>query len=74
MNVQATEIPHEALSDREFLILRRLGAGKTVKAIATELSLSVPMVSTYRARVLKKMGMRTTAEVVRYAIEHRVSP
>ena len=74
LNAQATGMPHDALSDREFQILRLLGAGKTVKAIATELSLSVPTVSTYRARVLKKMGLRTTAEVVRYAIEHRVSP
>ena len=43
-------------------------------AIATELSLSVPTVSTYRARVLQKLGLRTTAEVVRYAIEHRLGP
>jgi two-component system invasion response regulator UvrY len=74
LNAPATGMPHDALSDREFQILRLLGAGKTVKAIAAELSLSVPTVSTYRARVLKKMGLRTTAEVVRYAIEHRVSP
>jgi DNA-binding NarL/FixJ family response regulator len=65
--------PHDALSDREFQVLRLLGAGKTVKAIATELALSVPTVSTYRTRVLQKLGLRTTAEVVRYAIEHRVS-
>jgi two-component system, NarL family, invasion response regulator UvrY len=63
---------HDALSDREFQILRLLGAGKPVKAIATELALSVPTVSTYRARVLKKLGLRTTAEAVRYAIEHRL--
>jgi two-component system, NarL family, invasion response regulator UvrY len=74
LNAPATGMPHDALSDREFQILRLLGAGKTVKAIATELSLSVPTVSTYRARVLQKLGLRTTAEVVRYAIEHRVSP
>jgi two-component system, NarL family, invasion response regulator UvrY len=74
LNAPATGMPHDALSDREFQILRLLGAGKTVKAIATELSLSVPTVSTYRARVLKKLGLRTTAEVVRYAIEQRVSP
>ena len=66
--------PHDALSDREFQILRLLGAGKPVTAIATELALSVPTVSTYRARVLKKLGLRTTAEAVRYAIEHRLGP
>jgi two-component system invasion response regulator UvrY len=64
--------PHDALSDREFQILRLLGAGKPVTAIATELALSVPTVSTYRARLLKKLGLRTTAEAVRYAIEHRL--
>ena len=66
--------PHDALSDREFQILRLLGAGKTVTAIAAELALSVATVSTYRVRLLKKLGLRTTAEAVRYAIEHRLGP
>ena len=65
---------HEALSSREFQILCLFGAGKTVSAIARELSLSVPTVSTHRARILAKMQMKTTAELMRYAIQNRLAP
>ncbi|MGB7924575.1 MAG: response regulator transcription factor [Pyrinomonadaceae bacterium] len=68
-----TAYPHESLSHREFQILCLLGAGKTVKAIARELSLSAPTVSTYRARLLEKMEMKTTAELVRYAVKNRLA-
>lgn len=64
---------HEKLSDREFQILSLFGEGKTVKQIAESLSLSVPTVSTYRARILDKMEMKSTAELVRYAIQNRLS-
>jgi two-component system, NarL family, invasion response regulator UvrY len=67
-----TGYPHEALSDREFQILCLLGAGKAVKEISRELSLSAPTVSTYRARILEKMGMRTTAQLVHYAVTNRL--
>jgi two-component system, NarL family, invasion response regulator UvrY len=67
-------VAHQALSDREFQILRLFGAGKTVSEIAAELSLSVATVSTYRARILEKMGLKTTAELMRYAIENRLTP
>jgi len=67
-------MPHEALSDREFQILRLFGEGKTVGEIAAELSISVPTVSTHRTRILEKMGMKTTAELMRYAIEHHLVP
>ena len=60
---------HEGLSDRELEVLRLLGQGKTVSAIAEELALSVKTVSTYRTRLLDKLRLRTTAELVRYAIE-----
>jgi len=59
---------HEGLSDREYQVLRMIAHGKTVSQIATEISLSVKTVSTYRTRVLEKMNMRTTAELMRYAI------
>lgn len=62
--------PHEQLSDREYQVLRMIGSGKTVSEIATELSLSVKTVSTYRARVLEKMKMRTNAELTYYAVRH----
>lgn len=65
-------MPHDQLSDREFEVLRLLGAGQPVKQIAAVLALSVKTVSTYRARLLHKMGLRTTADLMRYAIEHRL--
>ena len=68
-----TAYPHDTLSDREFQILCLFGSGKTAKEIAKELSLSPPTVSTYRARILEKMEMRTTAELVRYAIQNRLA-
>ena len=64
------ERPHEHLSDREYQVLRMIGGGKTVSEIATELSLSVKTVSTYRARILEKMRMRTNAELTHYAVRH----
>lgn len=60
---------HELLSDREFQVLRMIASGGTVKKIAEELSLSVKTVSTYRARILEKTGMRTNAELIRYALQ-----
>jgi len=64
--------PHERLSDREFLILNLIAAGKSVSVIARELSLSVKTVSTYRGRVLEKMGMTNNAELVHYAFQNRL--
>jgi len=67
---QGADVPlHELLSDREFQILRMLASGKTVKEMAEELSLSVKTVSTYRARILEKSGMKTNADLIRYALE-----
>ncbi|KAB2922289.1 MAG: response regulator transcription factor [Bacteroidetes bacterium] len=65
--------PHTSLSPREYEILCHLGAGRTVTEIAGMLSLSVPTVSTYRARILEKMDMTTTAELIRYAVTHRLT-
>jgi DNA-binding NarL/FixJ family response regulator len=62
--------PHEVLSDREYQVLRMIGAGLTVSQVAARLTLSVKTVSTYRARVLEKMGMKTTAELMHYGIQH----
>jgi two-component system invasion response regulator UvrY len=61
--------PHESLSDREFQVMCRIASGKTVSQIAVEISLSVKTVSTYRARILEKMSMRTNAELTRYALQ-----
>jgi DNA-binding NarL/FixJ family response regulator len=73
LSTGGTKLPHETLSDREFQLLRRIAAGKTVKEIAGELSLSVQTVSTYRARVLTKLHLHTTAELMRYALDHRLA-
>jgi two-component system invasion response regulator UvrY len=64
--------PHENLSDREFEVLRNIASGKTVTQIAKAMSLSVPTVSTYRARILEKMSMSTTAELMRYALSNHL--
>jgi len=61
---------HENLSDREFEVLRMMALGKTTSQIAAELHLSVTTVSTYRARILDKMNMTTTAELMRYALRN----
>jgi len=63
---------HELLSDREFQVLRMIASGKSVKDIAEELSLSVKTVSTYRARILEKSGMKTNAELIRYALQSQL--
>ena len=63
---------HETLSDREFLVLRLIASGLPVSAIARELSLSVKTISTYRARILLKMGLRNNAELTHYAISNRL--
>ena len=62
--------PVEALSDREEQVLRLLAAGQTVSHIAQTLSLSVKTVSTYRTRILEKLHLTTTAELIRYALDH----
>jgi two-component system, NarL family, invasion response regulator UvrY len=59
---------HHALSNRELEVIRLLASGKTMGEIADLLQLSDKTVSTYRARILEKMGMRTNVEIIRYAI------
>lgn len=63
---------HETLSDREFEVLRMIAYGKTVSLIAEELHLSVATVSTYRARILDKMKMTNTVELIRYALSNNL--
>ena len=60
---------HESLSNREMQVLQHLGRGQTVTEIGGEMHLSVKTISTYRARILEKLGLETTAEIIRYAIE-----
>lgn len=60
----------ETLSDREYQVMLMIASGKTVTEIASELSLSVKTISTNRVRALRKMGMKTNAELTYYAIKH----
>jgi two-component system invasion response regulator UvrY len=64
--------PQELLSDREFQVLRLIASGKIVSEIARELSLSVKTISTYRTRILEKMGLRNNAELMHYAMQHQL--
>lgn len=67
--------PHrgvEMLSSRELQTLRLLVVGKSIKEIAAELTLNAKTISTYRARILNKLGLNSTAELVRYAVEYRL--
>ena len=66
--------PHETLSEREFQVMCRIAGGRTISEIAVELELSVKTVSTYRARLLAKMGLRTNSELTRYVFEHELLP
>jgi DNA-binding NarL/FixJ family response regulator len=65
-----TLTPHETLSDREYEVMSRIGSGKTVSEIAEELSLSPKTISTYRSRVLEKLGVKNSAEIAQYAIRN----
>lgn len=65
--------PHEILSDREFEVFRWIANGKTVGEIAELLGLSDKTISTYRARVLRKMGMKSNAELTHYAAHNQIT-
>jgi len=66
--------PHLRLSKREYQVLRLIGGGTSVSQIAKDMRLSVKTISTYRARILEKMGMRSNAELVRYVLRHPAAP
>jgi two-component system invasion response regulator UvrY len=63
---------HELLSHREFDVFRLLAAGSSVSEISEKLSLSVTTVSTYRARIMVKMNMKSNADLTRYALDHKL--
>ena len=65
-------LPHEKLSARELQVLQLTTSGKSVKEIAAELRLSGQTVFTYRARLMEKMGFKTSAQAMRYAIDNKL--
>ena len=72
LNDEVRHDAQETLSHREFEVLRMIALGKTISQIAEELHLSVSTVSTHRARILQKMEMTTTAELMRYALRNHL--
>lgn len=68
----ATELPHKKLSKREFQVLLQMAAGTSLTEIGQTLGISVKTVSTYRRRILEKMDLGSTAELVRYTFEHKL--
>ena len=67
------QAPHTTLSDREFQVLRMLAAGGSVSDIAARINLSVKTVSTHKGRLMQKLGVTTTTELLRYALQHRLT-
>lgn len=66
----ARKLPHDSLSPREFDVMRMLGQGVPLTEIAEQLHLSPKTVSTYRARVLEKLGLRNNVDITRYVLTH----
>jgi DNA-binding NarL/FixJ family response regulator len=64
--------PHQYLSNREFDVMKMLAGGNTITEIAAKLFLNSTTVSTYRTRIFEKTGMKTNADLTRYAIEHSI--
>ncbi len=67
-----TQLPHEQLSDREFEVLERIAKGLSVAEISKTLGLSPKTISTYRSRILQKMGLKNSAELMHYAFENQL--
>jgi DNA-binding NarL/FixJ family response regulator len=63
---------HSKLSEREFQVFCKLATGRTVSAIGTELSLAVKTISTYRARIMEKMGFTSNADITAYALRNKL--
>jgi two-component system, NarL family, invasion response regulator UvrY len=63
---------HESLSNREFEVFKYIASGQSVSDIATRLSLSVTSISTYRARIITKMNLKSNADIMLYSLEHKL--
>jgi two-component system, NarL family, invasion response regulator UvrY len=72
LHTEQDQVPHEALSNRELQVLRMIAAGKTLKEIAAELSLSEKTIGTYRMRITEKMQLTSNVELTRYALQHQL--
>ncbi len=72
LDTDVDKLPHEKLSDREYQVLCAIASGRTVSEIAESIHLSVKTVSTYRARILEKMSMKTNADLTHYALQNQL--
>jgi len=72
LDLETDRPPHESLSDREFEVMKFLASGKVVSEIAAQLCLSVTTISTYRARILTKMNLKTNYDLTRYAMDNNL--
>jgi two-component system, NarL family, invasion response regulator UvrY len=73
LGINADKPLQEVLSDREYQVFRMIASGKTVGAIAEELSLSIKTVSTHRVRILGKMRLKNNAELIHYAVTNKLA-
>jgi len=71
--IATQKLPHDALSNREYEVVIMIASGKSIKDIAKEMYISASTVSTYRARILKKLNLETTSELIRYAIKYSLT-
>jgi two-component system, NarL family, invasion response regulator UvrY len=72
LNPMPEAAPHTLLSDREFQVFQLIASGKSGTEIAGQLALSAKTVSTHKTRIMRKMGLANQAELIRYALEHRL--
>ncbi len=72
LEIDAERPLHETLSDREYEVMCMIASGKTISEIAKKLFLSVKTISTYRSRILEKMRMKSSAELIHYALKNRL--
>ena len=72
LDMEAGKPLHETLSDREYQVLLMIASGKTTSEIAEEMALSVKTVSTYRARILEKMKMKSNVDLTSYVIKNNL--
>ena len=72
LHTPAGALPHQMLSEREFQVLTHLVSGRKLKEIASDLCLSEKTITTYRTRILQKMNLRNNAELVHYAVQHKL--
>ena len=72
LNEKRVDFPHEQLSDREYQVMTMIASGRTIVEISKELTLSDKTISTYRARILEKMNLKSNAEITHYAFSNKL--